>query len=305
MSFDLARLTRAVDAHTRVARIVIAYHKGSTPREAGTAMLVWRDGQSGSIGGGALEYRATESARQMLAQGATARVDNQALGPALAQCCGGAVTLVTEVFDGASLRDLASRAVGGHVSRPVSVTSTPPPAFTGDILLSGGWLCEAFGPDSLPVWVYGAGHVGRALAAVLAPVPEVAVTVIDTAAERLAGLPPETEGLVAAEPARAVRHAPPGAFHYVMTYSHAHDLEICAAILGRSFRFCGLIGSATKWARFRKRLLSLGHSESAVARITCPIGDPSLGKAPQAIALGVSVDLLRTLAHPFRTEAAE
>ncbi len=57
--------------------------------------------------------------------------------------------------------------------------------------------------------------------------------------------------------------------------------------------FAGLIGSKTKWARFRSRLAALGHSPGAIARITCPIGDPELGKHPQMIAVGVAAQLLR------------
>ena len=63
--------------------------------------------------------------------------------------------------------------------------------------------------------------------------------------------------------------------------------------MGHDFAFAGLIGSATKWARFRSRLAALGHAPERIARITCPIGEPSLGKHPQAIALGVAAGLLR------------
>jgi xanthine dehydrogenase accessory factor len=97
----------------------------------------------------------------------------------------------------------------------------------------------------------------------------------------------------ASDPAMLADHAPVGAEHLVLTYSHALDLELCHRLLLRGFRTCGLIGSATKWGRFRSRLKALGHSVDAVARIQCPIGDPSLGKHPQAIAVGVVAALLR------------
>ena len=65
--FDLAALSSALAAHGRVARVVIAAHDGSSPREVGAAMLVWDRGQSGTIGGGALEYEAVGKARDWLA----------------------------------------------------------------------------------------------------------------------------------------------------------------------------------------------------------------------------------------------
>jgi xanthine dehydrogenase accessory factor len=98
--FDLDALTAAVRVHGKVARVVIASHDGSSPRETGTAMLVWQNGQSGTIGGGALEHQATQTAR---AQTQTRHVARIPLGPALGQCCGGAVTLVTEVYDASNL----------------------------------------------------------------------------------------------------------------------------------------------------------------------------------------------------------
>jgi xanthine dehydrogenase accessory factor len=87
-------------------------------------------------------------------------------------------------------------------------------------------------------------------------------------------------------------HAPRDAHHLIVTYSHALDLDLCHAALSRGFASAGVIGSATKWARFRRRLAQLGHAPAAIDRIDCPIGDPRLGKHPQAIALGVAARLL-------------
>lgn len=142
-----------------------------------------------------------------------------------------------------------------------------------------------------PLWIYGAGHVGRALVGVMAPLPEWEITWVDTAADRFPADAPVTT-LVAADPARAVAHAPDGAHHLILTYSHEMDLAICHAVLSRPFASAGLIGSGTKWARFRGRLAALGHAPAHIARIACPIGDPALGKHPQAIAIGVAMAML-------------
>lgn len=143
------------------------------------------------------------------------------------------------------------------------------------------------------LWIYGAGHVGRALVTVMAPLPEVAITWVDTADYRFPdNIPDGVSPLIARDPARAVEHAPDNADHLILTYSHDFDLAICHAILSRSFRSAGLIGSTTKWARFRRRLQALGHDNAQIARIACPIGDPSLGKHPQAIALGVATAMI-------------
>ena len=160
--------------------------------------------------------------------------------------------------------------------------------------LVSGWLVEPVAEAERQVWVWGAGHVGRALVSVLAPLPGIAVTWVDVSAERFPETVPEGVTVVPArDPALVADHAPQGAEHLVMTFSHALDLELCHRLLNRGFRSCGLIGSATKWGRFRSRLRALGHEAGAVSRIRCPIGDPALGKHPQAIAVGVVAELLR------------
>ncbi|NNK77860.1 MAG: xanthine dehydrogenase accessory protein XdhC [Litoreibacter sp.] len=306
MSFDLATLSRIVAHHGTVARVVVADIAGSVPRETGASMFVWAAGQSGTIGGGALEWDAVQTARRMLAEPGAAQVAKVPLGPALGQCCGGAVSLVTEVFaagqvDAIPEGELAfARAITGAGPQPLSVTRTLSAArssgATIETRLDKGWLIEPFATETTPLWIFGAGHVGRALVDVLAPLPDFAITWIDTAPERFPEDPPDGVTILpAAQPADAVRHAPQNAHHLVLTYSHALDLELCHGLLGHGFASVGLIGSATKWARFRKRLSDLGHSDAQIRRITCPIGDPALGKHPQAIAIGVANHLISAL----------
>ena len=156
-----------------------------------------------------------------------------------------------------------------------------------------GWMVEPLAAPQRQLWVWGAGHVGRALVAVLAPLPGMAITWVDTGIDRFpTEMPGNVKALPVADPALAVALAPANAEHLILTYSHALDLELCHRLLSHGFSACGLIGSATKWARFRARLGALGHSAAAIAGIDCPIGDPSLGKHPQAIAIGVAAKLL-------------
>jgi xanthine dehydrogenase accessory factor len=309
--FDLEALRAAVTAHQRVARIVVADHAGSTPREAGAAMLVWGKGQSGTIGGGALEWEAAARARALMGTGG-ARVDRIALGPALGQCCGGAVTLVTEVYDPSTLpepRDgVVARAVTGG-DMPLAVRRMLDRARAQGTVpataLVQGWMVEPLARPLRQVWIWGAGHVGRALVAVLAPLPDIAITWVDVAADRFPEtVPPGVTVLPAGDPGTLVTHAPQAAEHLILTFSHALDLDLCHRLLGHGFAACGLIGSATKWARFRSRLAGLGHAPGQIARIRCPIGDPALGKHPQAIAVGVAADILRARATPARQEIA-
>ena len=140
--------------------------------------------------------------------------------------------------------------------------------------------------------------MGRAILDTLSPLPELDLTWVDTSLCRFPDhVPASVTTLPSVEPARLIAHAPIDAHHLILTYSHALDLELCHQLLNHSFQSAGLIGSATKWARFCKRLTELGHAPDQVARIQCPIGDPSLGKHPQAIAVGVAVAVLKTIKH--------
>ena len=309
MSLAPAEIGAAIAAHGPVIRVVVAEARGSAPREAGAAMLVWPEGQRGTIGGGTLEYEAAETARAMLAAGEARQVAKQALGPDLGQCCGGAVTLLFERWDAAALAALGpvhARPLSGTGPMPLAVSRLIATARATGALptprLAEGWLVEPVAPPRTPVWVWGAGHVGRALVATLAPLPGLALTWADTAPERFpAPLPEGVSALPAPDLAAALALAPPGAHHIVLTYSHALDLALCDAGLRHGFGSFGLIGSASKWARFRSRLGQMGHGAAAISRIACPIGDKALGKHPQAIAVGVAHGLLMELA---RKEAA-
>lgn len=294
---DLQALSRALEAHGPLVRVVVAEVRGSAPREVGAAMLVASAGLvGGTIGGGALELEAVEAAQAMV----TGRVDRRALGPDLGQCCGGAVVLAYDVVEELpEARDgVIVRRIDGAVEMPLAIRRELGRLRGGNaerrVRLIDGWLVDPVEERPHAVWVWGAGHVGRAIVSTLAPLPDVQLTWVDTGADRFPDSVSEGVTLVPAkEPERLVPHAPTGAHHLVLTYSHALDLALCDALLRHGFASAGLIGSKSKWARFRSRLGAVGHSAARIGSITCPIGDPALGKHPQQIAVGVTARLLR------------
>lgn len=291
MSLDLAALTRAVAQHLRLVRVLVLKHAGSVPRETGTSMLVTTNGLEGTIGGGRLEDEAIRAARALLAEDAAPRLQTYPLGPRLGQCCGGSVTLLYEVFTAQNLPSALPYA------RAIDPAAPPPPQLTplpdGTPRIEAGWIIEGPPPQNRPLWLFGAGHVGRAIVSILAPLNDRQITWIDTSADRFPDTPANVTPLIAADPARVVPYAPAHADHLIMTYSHDFDFALCHALLSHRFHSAGLIGSDTKWIRFQRRLATLGHSDAQIQRITCPIGDPALGKPPQAIAIGVVYALLK------------
>ncbi|MBI3525906.1 MAG: xanthine dehydrogenase accessory protein XdhC [Betaproteobacteria bacterium] len=321
MSDWITLLLDKLTAGIPVVRMVVATVRGSAPREPGATLLYWVDAQGrtrsqGSIGGGHLEMRAMEIASHLLNPTAERRhVERFSLGASLGQCCGGAVELYWERFDHLSQAenlarvDLLRYCVMDGSGREwflneqqARETGLPAPNFAGQAgLLRQGelrYFIERLADDATPLWLYGAGHVGRALVQVLADLP-FRIHWVDSRPDMLdeavQALPRRSIATLAADdPAEVAATAPANAWHLVMTHSHEQDLRICEALLGADrFDFLGLIGSRTKEARFRHRLLQKGYPAAAVARITCPIGLGGIrSKLPAAIAVAVAGELL-------------
>lgn len=297
----------AIQAGEGAVLVTIAEAKGSTPREPGAKMLV-RDGDAvGSIGGGQLELLALDEARRLMREGEAApRLTHYSLGPDLGQCCGGAVRLLLEPLRAEDRGWLEAWRRCGNQARPVLLSThedgrkiwTSGSANRHAAWVenqNGGWrVVEAVCRRARPLWLYGAGHVGRALAGVLAGL-DFEVTWLDSRPDGFpAAVPPGIRAVTAPLLAETVADAPPGCIFLVMTHSHQLDQDICHQILTRGdCAFLGLIGSATKRARFLSALKGLGHNAAALERLVCPIGLAQIpGKLPMAIAVSVAAQLL-------------
>jgi len=259
----LARLARE---HAVLVRVEST--QGSAPREAGTWMAVWAEGLTGTIGGGQLEFQATREARELLAgRRAIDGIERYPLGPSLGQCCGGVMFL--------SYR---------------RITAADAPVLQRELVA-----------QLQPVALFGGGHVGAALARLLASLP-FSVRWIDSRDGVFPDALPAQIETEHSEPVQdAVAGLAPGSRVLIMSFSHAEDLDIVIACLKRlrthgDLPYIGLIGSKTKWATFSHRLEARGFRPEELARITCPIGVPGItGKEPEVIAVAVAAQLLQSL----------
>ncbi len=254
------------------AIVAVETAQGSTPREAGALMVVTADSAAGTIGGGRLEWDAIASARNMLCEQSKTRAKipgfflDIPLGPEIGQCCGGRVRLSIRRGDAAAVEALEIEERAAASSRPT-------------------------------VQIYGAGHVGRALALALAPLP-LRVVLADVRPEELAlATDQRIERVLATSLTDLAAGAPEGAAHVVMTHSHALDSLIAAAVLeaGRH-RYLGLIGSQTKKALFFRGFRALGIAPEAMAAIACPIGGAQVrDKRPSVIAALAAAEIVTAL----------
>ena len=262
MSGRAAQLSAFLAANADAIVCELTSVRGSSPRAQGTFMLVGAMDLFGTIGGGALEYLVIEHARRLLAAGLASEAMDVPLGPEIGQCCGGRV--------GVSLAQLdAARA--GALLRAVAAE-------------------EAALPH---VYVFGAGHVGRALAQILAMMP-VRLRVIDTRREEIALLPPSIDTQVVAMPEAVVRKAPAGSSFVIVTHDHALDFLIAQEALARTdTAYVGMVGSATKRARFASWFTGEGGDAGALERLVLPIGKQGLGdKRPEVIGVLAAAEIM-------------
>ncbi|WP_136057504.1 xanthine dehydrogenase accessory protein XdhC [Microbacterium sp. K24] len=265
-------------ARTPAVIVTLALVRGHAPRNGGAKMVVSPDAVFGTVGGGNLEATAVDRARAMLAAGSAEpellvlTLSDKAVTEYGVQCCGGEVTIMLE---------------------PVRVIPS--------------------------IAIFGMGHVGLELARILAR-HEVELHLIDSRPEMLAaeriGVPGESgvfadsvariHVTLAPVPESALAGLPQSSHVLVMTHDHVEDLAVVDMSLRTDgIASIGLIGSSSKWARFRKKLDELGHGESDLARVVTPIGVPEVaGKQPAVIAVSVAARMLQLIDEAAAEEGA-
>jgi xanthine dehydrogenase accessory factor len=266
MSLNPAGLQTFIAANSVAIVAELAAVRGSSPREAGTFMLIAGDRTTGTIGGGALEYMVIDRARQVLLSGEHCDDLDIPLGPEIGQCCGGRVDV--------SLRRLTAAMAGDLIARLEAETAARP-----------------------NVYLFGSGHVGHALARALSALP-LRVHVVDTRPDELTDLPENVAAHAVALPESVVRAAPVGSAYVILTHDHALDFMIAAEALQRADApYVGMVGSRTKKARFRSWYLSEGYPAEPLERLVLPIGGKAypdaLGdKRPEVIAALAAAEIL-------------
>ena len=295
---DLINYLETPGQDSGVIRVVLIRAEGSTPRETGADMMIYQHHFIGTIGGGTLEHEVIATARQLMAEDRKAYRHKRQypLGPTLGQCCGGFVEVMFEHITSEDLGHWQSFQNNGAIFHPDN--HTLPPAIAAG---QEDGITLYFEADHTPFYLYGAGHVGRAVMAVTGGLP-LSRHWIDTHKDRF----PDTiddsiTPIIAAHPAQIAAYAPAGSIHLVMSYSHEMDLDICLAVLkANNFAHLGLIGSQTKKARFLKALREAGIDKALLSRLICPIGLPQIGgKDPARVALSIAGQLSEWTREPF------
>lgn len=308
----------------------IVASRGSTPRGAGAKMLVLENGGTlGTIGGGAVEFRAARLAESLLA-GKVSRFERYALTPGDAadtgMICGGDVKVYFQYFDP------ANAAAKDALANALLLLDSPGPSWLvtvmdGDrwrmgvydrenglrgldvpwerlapLLASRGMLEE--GPPAIfaepltragTVFLFGGGHVARELAHILA-MTDFRVVVYDQREQTLTrDFFPEASALICGTFPEALEKTGPISgedYVVIMTPGHQGDYEVLSQALKTPAKYIGCIGSRKKIAITRERLLADGFSEAEIKRVHAPIGLPIGGETPAEVAVSVAAQLI-------------
>jgi xanthine dehydrogenase accessory factor len=237
--------------------------KGSSPREAGTFMLVSQEALWETIGGGQFEYMAIDHARAMLRTGAAEDHMDIPLGPEIGQCCGGRTLLRFRLVTVELAATLEARLKGEAEQQPA-------------------------------VFIFGAGHVGKALTEALSLLP-LKLTVVETRENELRDLPSDVASVLTPMPEAIVAKIPANGAAIIVTHDHALDFLIAKEALARDdLAYVGMIGSKTKRATFAHWLEREGEPPSRLEKLILPIGGYGVrDKRPAIIAALVAAELLQ------------
>jgi len=308
--------------------------RGSAPREPGARMLVTEAETIGTIGGGQLEHQCTRLAVDALHGESRLRLERFPLGASMGQCCGGVVEVLFETFDEGLPSWLKALVALSGQRTPAMLVRQLPSSRTDSLRMESWhaepWVVtadEVFGEEAdasqtararlrleahgeagaadgvlflpvlgsdLEITLFGAGHVGSALVALLSGI-DCNVRWVDSRSGFLRRQIKNVHNVETPEPAFEVAAIPAGGFCLIMTHSHGIDFDIVRRALKRDdLAYVGLIGSESKRRRFVKRLTAEGLTAAEIARLTCPIGVEGIsGKKPAEIAVAVAAEILR------------
>ncbi|MBQ0038313.1 MAG: xanthine dehydrogenase accessory protein XdhC [Clostridiales bacterium] len=321
MNSIFAKLLYMTQEQHDVMLITIIAANGSAPRGSGSQMLVGRHGRLiGTIGGGAVEYRSEELARELLEKKQslvhTFPLHESDAGD-IGMVCGGDVTVHLQYIPwndtewntlaGKLLDQMNSHRRGwlilhlnGATPSLIDADHTPLCGYGAeDCLLRDGFVLQS-NDYSIPLPVgerailFGAGHCSQALAPLLKTVGFRVTVFDDRAALANDEAFPTAEQVVVGD-FRNISDSltlQPEDYVVVMTSGHSHDFEVQRQILRQKLAYVGVIGSRSKTAVVNEKLRQTGISEDAIACVHTPVGTAIKAVTPEEIAVSIAGEMI-------------
>src|SRR5437867_8662787 len=294
------------------ALATVARARGSTPVPAGTKMLVGAEGRLiGSVGGGCVEAEVIGAALDAQASRRRSLLThhlNADLAGDLGLSCGGTVDIFVEplLADEAYVRVLeaAAAAEAGLVRTATEWSGGPVKTFeplaraifsgqAATLTRDGRFMEERL---VLPprVLVFGAGHVGAAIARAAAAAGFRVVVIDDRSEYADAARFSDGIAVLAAdvETALARYTITAGDAVVIATRGHRNDALILERVATSPAGYVGLLGSRRKKAVVTKGLQAAGVPAKSLQRVRVPVGLPIGAVTPEEIAVSVVAELI-------------
>ena len=315
-------------AGTPVALLCVLRSEGSSPGRQGFKMAVTATAVAGSIGGGIMEHKFVELARQRLRAGDTTPLlrpqihRREAPADRSGMMCSGEQDVLlwplaaADLPTVAAIENILQANSGGYLS--LSAETGLQLATTQTLTASEAAEAGFYAYRPGPAWRYcerlgfrdqliivGGGHVSLALSNVAAAL-DFELTVLDDRPDL-----PTLAANAAAHHRRVIDYEnvaaeiPVGPHQYVvvMTVGYRTDAVVLGRLLaraqqGRPYRYLGVMGSTVKVAELRRGLREAGFSEEEIARLRGPIGIPIRSQTPAEIAISIAAELIRARRGP-------
>lgn len=325
--FETAR--KSMEKKQDLVFVTTISSSGSSPRGAGSKMLVLKNGTSyGTIGGGNVEYVSIQHAREVLKQKQSC-TRGFALHPDqvadLGMICGGDVVIFFQYisWENQDFYDLCTRILkswdknentwlifditeetvwkAGLYEEQEGLTglgiSDPSPLLqtkaVQKVLDGRKYYCEPLVQKGR-VYIFGGGHVAQALVPVLARLEFRCVVFDDREAFSNPQVFPEAEQCILGDFNRISDYLSiqPQDYVCIMSRGHQYDYLIQKQILTTPAYYIGVMGSRKKKEVIRQKLLADGFFPEDISRITTPIGLDILAETPEEIAVSIAGQLI-------------
>ena len=308
----------------------IIQHGGSTPRSSGAKMIVLSGGNSiGTIGGGKLEADVITKSGEVLREGQSRVVNYEFSGvdaAAMDMICGGSARVLIDIISGESsdfwtvIDSLSTQkfTLAGWLATTIHpgglVDHRFIPAEEGNKLAAGSLrdlsqiktpaLHETEGelyyiePVALPsrVYIFGAGHVSRAIARITTMVDFHTVVIDDRQEFSNRDRFPDAAEIRVDQPVNKLfdlRVFTPADFIVIVTRGHLQDQIVLEKALQTSAGYIGMIGSKRKCRLIFDNLLEKGYSKEQIQRVHAPIGLDIHAETPEEIAVSIVAELIQ------------
>ena len=288
--------------------LVVVDSKGSSPGRQGFKMIVSEDGSLyGSVGGGIMEHKLVELAREMIQKGPHVMLKNQVHGDAAPEessgmICAGSQRVALLKLDDQYLSTLEQidghKGLGSLMLSPAGLRFEKVDVTQGEEGFSAGedWVYREFTGKKGQLYIFGGGHVSLAVCKLFSDL-DFYIRVFDNREMELSTVQENTyaDEISIIDYGEAEDHVTDGPNHYViiMTAGHEFDGLILEQMMSKKLRYLGMMGSRKKVESIFNVLRKTGLEDSDFDRVHAPIGMDIKSETPMEIAVSIAAEIIR------------